>query len=572
MLGRLRAKRLINFQKFPKVVTRQFSDAAGVPTPKKRGILRKLATYFAGLTGCTALAIATYAQIDEGFNRTLRFWSIGFPVYLHYECTDRWHKNTPQEERDVIFNKLHDYYSPIVKEHCLKLGGFYQKHAQFCSMIDDFMPPQYLEWMKVLQDKAACPITNEEAKEIVERTLGRKIEEMFSEWQDDPIGAASIGQCYKAKLLDGTVVAVKVQGPSAERTFRGDLKVSRDFCKLAMPQHVDPLNEIEKQFATEFDYMGEAQNLLDVANNLKEWEDRVVVPKPYMDLCSKDVLTMDFITGKKFVEAIQDFYKQYAERNGTTLGELEAEQKKRMSDPDFKFTTLEEESKRQQYLYWTTKAEDVWQNFGKIMWNCSLGLLLGYEEIKWGLAPVDLGATLRLIMEVHGYEIIMDGCFNGDPHPGNILLCDDGRIGLIDYGQVKRWEMKDQIIFAKMVLALEADDEDEIVRMLTKEMKYATKFMKPDILYIMGCFYFDRDDKSWPNSENIQRFTEWLEAQDPVRNHNDTYVMAGRAALMIRWLGKGFGLSLRTSDHWGKYARQLLIEQNVDYYLVQKEL
>ena len=40
-------------------------------------------------------------------------------------------------------------------------------------------------------------------------------------------------------------------------------------------------------------------------------------------------------------------------------------------------------------------------------------------------------------MEVHAYEIFNNGVFNGDPHPGNILLMDDGRLGLIDYGQVR---------------------------------------------------------------------------------------------------------------------------------------
>ena len=46
----------------------------------------------------------------------------------------------------------------------------------------------------------------------------------------------------------------------------------------------------------------------------------------------------------------------------------------------------------------------------------------------------------------HRYQIFVDGVFNGDPHPGNILLMPDGRLGLIDYGQVNmtvgRWPGK----------------------------------------------------------------------------------------------------------------------------------
>lgn len=39
--------------------------------------------------------------------------------------------------------------------------------------------------------------------------------------------------------------------------------------------------------------------------------------------------------------------------------------------------------------------------------------------------------------QVHGHQIFINGCFNGDPHPGNVLLMPDGRLGLVDYGQVK---------------------------------------------------------------------------------------------------------------------------------------
>lgn len=38
---------------------------------------------------------------------------------------------------------------------------------------------------------------------------------------------------------------------------------------------------------------------------------------------------------------------------------------------------------------------------------------------------------------MHGHQIFVDGAFNGDPHPGNILLTPDGKLGLIDYGQAR---------------------------------------------------------------------------------------------------------------------------------------
>lgn len=53
--------------------------------------------------------------------------------------------------------------------------------------------------------------------------------------------------------------------------------------------------------------------------------------------------------------------------------------------------------------------------------------------------PLDSEAIIKLLIEVHGYEIFVNGSFNGDPHAGNILVLPDGRLGLIDYGQVSNF-------------------------------------------------------------------------------------------------------------------------------------
>ena len=63
-------------------------------------------------------------------------------------------------------------------------------------------------------------------------------------------------------------VVVKIQLPNIERRFRADIKTIISFCKLAMLQHVPPMQEIEKQFLTEFDYRLEAANLAEVRANV----------------------------------------------------------------------------------------------------------------------------------------------------------------------------------------------------------------------------------------------------------------------------------------------------------------
>jgi aarF domain-containing kinase len=65
-----------------------------------------------------------------------------------------------------------------------------------------------------------------------------------------------------------------------------------------MPQHVSGFSEIEKQFLTEFDYVAEADNLSRVrANVLPKWNNKINIPKPYMELCSRHILVMEYLDG-----------------------------------------------------------------------------------------------------------------------------------------------------------------------------------------------------------------------------------------------------------------------------------
>ena len=101
--------------------------------------------------------------------------------------------------------------------------------------------------------------------------------------QDEaPLAVASIGQVHSARLrpellselqglgsaLSSPEVVVKIQLPDIERRFRADIATVKRFCQLAMPQHVPPMEEIERQFLTEFDYRLEAQNLSEVRTNV----------------------------------------------------------------------------------------------------------------------------------------------------------------------------------------------------------------------------------------------------------------------------------------------------------------
>ena len=67
---------------------------------------------------------------------------------------------------------------------------------------------------------------------------------------------------------------------------------------------------------------------------------------------------------------------------------------------------------------------------------------------------------MSTLCRVHGHELLKDGLFNGDPHAGNFLLLRDGRIGCIDYGQVKKLTTSERHWLCKVYLALRDDDTD----------------------------------------------------------------------------------------------------------------
>ena len=112
-----------------------------------------------------------------------------------------------------------------------------------------------MSWVKDTQDNVPSEFKEGEARkfcaEMLKKEVGLEFDDVFQEWDEKPLGVASIGQVHKARLKrNGQLVAVKMQVPGIEKKFRSDIKTLKSFCRLAMPQHLSAFNEIEKQFLT----------------------------------------------------------------------------------------------------------------------------------------------------------------------------------------------------------------------------------------------------------------------------------------------------------------------------------
>jgi aarF domain-containing kinase len=495
------------------------------------------------LLGATTAGLSAYTFSDESLNRAVRFYGLAFPAYLHYELLDRfltW-QSADSIRREKAFSKLHSFYSPIMRDHVLRMRGFFLKAAQLMSTREDFVPSEYLEWTTKMQNEAPVTFSAEQAKAIVCEGLGiRSISDVFSEWINTPVGSASIGQVYKAKLRKNDEwVAVKVQAPNAEHQFKSDLRACKIFCQVALPHLVVSLEEIERQFLTEFDYKLEAENLREIHNNLitnGPWGSTVVVPKPYTDMCSKNVLVMDFIQGRKVSDIFSEYLNEIALKEKKSVGEIKTEFKNRI-------------------------LKEGLTNLGKRWWYFTFSRMYDWITGSRKKITVNVVDLLETAMKVHGHQIFVNGAFNGDPHPGNLILTDDGKLGLVDFGQVKRLGPQRLEQIARLIVALDDDRQEEIVS-IALEMGSSNKYNIPEVIYRLTAFWFDRDTPDITQGLDIHKFLEEMERRDPQKVLCQDLVMVSRCSVMLRSLGLSLGLRARTTDYWRPYADEFLEKYN----------
>ena len=185
------------------------------------------------------------------------------------------------------------------------LGPTFVKFGQLLSTRADIIPEGVLSELQKLQDTVA-PIPLQVAHAVIEQELASSVGKLFAEFDPVPLGSASIGQVYKARLYSGEDVAVKVQRPEAPGRVEADLALMKDFATLLDARFADRIfidvrelvAEFEGVIRRELDYGAEAQNGRRFAINFAGTP--VKIPKMYTELSTKRVLTMEFIEGSRF--------------------------------------------------------------------------------------------------------------------------------------------------------------------------------------------------------------------------------------------------------------------------------
>jgi ubiquinone biosynthesis protein len=273
-----------------------------------------------------------------------------------------------------------------------EMGPSFIKLAQILSSRPDLITAQFANEFKKLQDEVP-PFPVDEAKRIIEDELKKPISEVFLEFKDKPVAAASIAQVHHAKLKNGMDVIVKVQRPGIREQIETDINILFSAARLLdryVPESrffnpVGIVEEFSKTVRKELDFIGEAKNCCRFKANFAENED-IYIPHVYAEFVTEKVLVMERVDGVR-IDNIQAI------------------------------------------------------------------IAMGIDRKR--LVQVSVDAYFKMILE--------DGFFHADPHPGNLLVMQDGKLAFVDFGIIGRVTPEMMETMANTFLALINKDFDRLI-------------------------------------------------------------------------------------------------------------
>jgi ubiquinone biosynthesis protein len=231
--------------------------------------------------------------------RLLRIFAIGLRFGLH-EFVPRYSRSWIVR---LLARRRHEPRGQRLREALETLGPIYVKFGQVLSTRRDLVPLDIADELARLQDRVP-PFAAELAVAEIERSLGRKIEELFRSFERDAVASASIAQVHLATLNDGREVAVKVLRPGVEAAIASDLalldtaaaQVERLWADGRRLRPREVVAEFARHLDEELDLMVEAANASQLRRNF-ERSPLLLVPEVHWELCAQRVMVMERMHG-----------------------------------------------------------------------------------------------------------------------------------------------------------------------------------------------------------------------------------------------------------------------------------
>ena len=283
-----------------------------------------------------------------------------------------------------------------LREAMEELGPAFIKLGQLLASRPDMIGPEIAEDLKKLRDNT--PVTPfEQMREVIESELGRPLEDVYSEFDETPLGSASIGQVYKATLKEtGQEVAVKVQKPGIYNIIDADVKILNNLAGKADKYITKArtynlpaiMKEFERSIFKELDYMEEVMNIRKVTNNFKE-DENIRIPQIFENCSTSKVITMELVDGYE----ISDLFDKQIE-------------------------------------------------------------------------GVDNKEIAQICVQSYLKQVLLDGFFHADPHPGNMFVTRDAKVEYIDWGMVGVITEEFRGNLAQLILLLLSGDSKKLINQL----------------------------------------------------------------------------------------------------------
>jgi predicted unusual protein kinase regulating ubiquinone biosynthesis (AarF/ABC1/UbiB family) len=229
------------------------------------------------------------------------------------------------EGRDAALERRHIEAAEQIVTALGTMKGAAMKVGQVMSFLDvGLVPEEYREEFQrklgELRD-AAPTVSFKDMRKVIEQELDDPVDEVFAEFDEEPIAAASIGQVYRARLHDGRRVAVKVQYPGVAAAVRADMQNLGLILRLAkrIAPGMDPKaigEEIRARIHEELDYELEAQNQRTMGRIFRG-HPFIVVPEVVTSLSRERVLVSEYVEGIGFEDL-----KAYPQEGRDRIGEI----------------------------------------------------------------------------------------------------------------------------------------------------------------------------------------------------------------------------------------------------------
>lgn len=223
--------------------------------------------------------------------------------FYHYKKT-LGGKYKDKEDYQRALKDCHKKCAVITLNALERNGGIFIKLGQHIGAMTYLLPPEWTETMVPLQDK--CPeSTVEEIDRMFQQDLNCSLDDMFSEFDPNPIGVASLAQVHIATLRDtGEKVAVKCQHPRLKEFVPLDVMLTQtvfNLVDIVFPEY--PLtwlgDELQSSIYVELDFVREAQNAKKTAEDFANSLDKTALRVPEVINANKRILILEHVSGER---------------------------------------------------------------------------------------------------------------------------------------------------------------------------------------------------------------------------------------------------------------------------------